>query len=84
MQQTTTLLDPAKAYAKGVGNAAPDIPDPIARHTTDGLVKLKVSTSSASSVWSARCLAPPVPALSPWATPLRLPIPHPLPRQPHR
>ena len=50
LQQTTTLLDPAKAYAKGVGNAAPDIPDPIARHTTDGLVKLKVSTSSASSV----------------------------------
>lgn len=84
LQQTTTLLDPAKAYAKGVGNAAPDIPDPIARHTTDGLVKLKVSTSSASSVWSARCLAPPVPALSPWATPLRLPIPRQLPRQPHR
>ena len=50
MQQTTTLLDPAKAYAKGVGNAAPDIPDPIARHTTDGLIKLKVSTNSASSV----------------------------------
>ncbi|MDY0420283.1 maltose operon protein MalM [Enterobacter sp. 170198] len=50
LQQTTTLLDPAKAYAKGVGNAAPDIPDPIARHTTDGLIKLKVSTNSASSV----------------------------------
>lgn len=50
LQQTTTLLDPAKAYAKGVGNAVPDIPDPIARHTTDGVVKLKVSTSSASSV----------------------------------
>ena len=50
LQQTTTLLDPAKAYAKGVGNAVPDIPDPIARHTIDGLVKLKVSTNSASSV----------------------------------
>ena len=49
LQQTTTLLDPAKAYAKGVGNAVPDIPDPIARHTTDGVVKLKVTTSSASS-----------------------------------
>ncbi|PSC96678.1 maltose operon protein MalM, partial [Klebsiella pneumoniae] len=23
LQQTTTLLDPAKAYAKGAGNAAP-------------------------------------------------------------
>ena len=50
LQQTTTLLDPAKAYAKGIGNAVPDIPDPIARHTTDGVVKLKVSTNSASSV----------------------------------
>ena len=50
LQQTTTLLDPAKAYAKGVGNAIPDIPDPIVRHTTDGLLKLKVKTSSSSSV----------------------------------
>ncbi|QSW35735.1 maltose operon protein MalM [Leclercia pneumoniae] len=50
LQKTTTLLDPAKAYAKGIGNAIPDIPDPIARHTTDGTVKLKVSTNTASSV----------------------------------
>ncbi|MFU0967878.1 maltose operon protein MalM [Kluyvera ascorbata] len=50
LQQTTTLLDPAKAYAKGIGNAVPDIPDPIAKHTTDGLVKLKVKTNSSSSV----------------------------------
>lgn len=44
LQQTTQLLDPAKAYAKGVGNSIPDIPDPVARHTTDGLLKLKVKT----------------------------------------
>ena len=50
LQQTTTLLDPAKAYAKGIGNAVPDIPDPVARHTTDGIVKLKVKTNSSSSV----------------------------------
>lgn len=50
LQQTTTLLDPSKAYAKGVGNAVPDIPDPVARHTTDGLLTLKVKTSSSSSV----------------------------------
>ena len=50
LQQTTTLVDPAKAYAKGTGNAVPDIPDPIARHVTDGSLKLKVKTSSASSV----------------------------------
>ena len=50
LQQTTTLLDPAKAYAKGAGNAAPDIPDPIAKHTTEGTLGLKVKTSSGSSV----------------------------------
>lgn len=50
LQQTTTLIDPAKAYAKGTGNAVPDIPDPIARHVTEGTLKLKVKTSSASSV----------------------------------
>ena len=50
LQQTTTLLDPAKAYAKGAGNAVPDIPDPVAKHPTDGLVKLKVKTNSSSSV----------------------------------
>lgn len=50
VQQTTTMVDPAKAYAKGNGNAVPDIPDPIARHATDGTLKLKVKTSSGSSV----------------------------------
>lgn len=50
LQKTTKLLDPAKAYAKGIGNAVPDIPDPLARHVTDGTVKLKVSTNSTSSV----------------------------------
>lgn len=50
LQQTTTLLDPAKAYAKGVGNAVPAIPDPVASHVTDGTLKLKVRTNTASSV----------------------------------
>lgn len=50
LQNTTTLLDPAKAYAKGVGNAVPSIPDPIARHVTDGVVNLKVKNTSSSSV----------------------------------
>ncbi|WEF27910.1 maltose operon protein MalM [Klebsiella aerogenes] len=50
LQQTTKLIDPAKAYAKGTGNAVPDIPDPIAKHTTDGTLSLKVKTSSGSSV----------------------------------
>ncbi|HEX4500466.1 MAG TPA: maltose operon protein MalM [Scandinavium sp.] len=50
LQQTTTMVDPAKAYAKGNGNAVPDIPDPIARHTSDGTLKLKVKTNSSSSI----------------------------------
>ncbi len=50
LQQTTKLIDPAKAYAKGTGNAVPDIPDPIAKHTTEGTTGLKVKTSSGSSV----------------------------------
>ncbi|HAB74406.1 MAG TPA: maltose operon protein MalM [Pantoea sp.] len=50
LSQTTTLVDPAKAYARGTGHAVPDIPDPIARHGVDGKIKLNVSTSSASSI----------------------------------
>ena len=50
LQQTTTMVDPAKAYAKGNGNAVPDIPDPIARHGTTGELSLKVRTSSSSSI----------------------------------
>jgi maltose operon protein len=49
-KQTTTMVDPAKAYAKGNGNAIPDIPDPIATHGTTGTLKLKASTSSGSSI----------------------------------
>jgi len=50
LQQTTTMVDPAKAYARGNGNAVPDIPDPIARHGTEGEISLKVKTSSSSSI----------------------------------
>lgn len=50
LTRTTTMTNPAKAYAKGVGNAVPDIADPVARHTTDGTLKLKVSTNSGSSI----------------------------------
>lgn len=49
-QQTTTMVDPAKAYAKGNGNAIPDIPDPIATHGTTGTLKLRAKTSSGSSI----------------------------------
>lgn len=43
LQTTTQMVNPAKAYAAGVGNAVPDIPDPIARHTPTGTLSLKVS-----------------------------------------
>lgn len=49
-QQTTKMVDPAKAYAKGNGNAIPDIPDPIARHVTEGTLKINAKTSSGSSI----------------------------------
>lgn len=49
-QQTTQMVDPAKAYAKGNGNAIPDIPDPIATHGTTGTLKIKAKTSSGSSI----------------------------------
>lgn len=42
LAKSTTLLAPAKAYAMGVGNAVPDIPDPIAKHTPTGDLKIKV------------------------------------------
>ncbi len=50
VQRTTTLIAPAKAYAKGAGNAIPDIPDPVAQHATEGTLKLKVKTSSGASI----------------------------------
>jgi maltose operon protein len=51
LRQTTKLMDPAKSYAKGTGNAVPDIPDPIARHVTEGVVKLKVKTTAVPACW---------------------------------
>lgn len=43
LDKTTQMVNPAKAYAAGVGNAVPDIPDPIARHTPTGTISLKVT-----------------------------------------
>ncbi|MBH1931167.1 maltose operon protein MalM [Serratia rubidaea] len=48
LSKTTQLTNPAKAYARGVGNAVPDIPDPVARHTAGGQLKLKVSAEQGS------------------------------------
>lgn len=43
LQAGTQMVNPAKAYAAGVGNAVPDIPDPVARHTPGGTLSLKVT-----------------------------------------
>lgn len=45
---STTMTNPAKAYAEGVGNAIPDIPDPIGRHSETGTIRLKVEAEQKS------------------------------------
>lgn len=47
LAKSTTLLAPAKAYAMGVGNAVPNIPDPIAKHTPTGDLTIKVVAEQA-------------------------------------
>jgi len=47
LAQSTTLLAPAKAYAMGVGNAVPNIPDPVAKHTPTGDLRIKVVAEQA-------------------------------------
>lgn len=49
LASTTRLTNPAKAYAQGVGNAVPNIPDPIASHSTSGKLKLKVTAEQGAS-----------------------------------
>ncbi|PHM74521.1 maltose operon protein MalM [Xenorhabdus kozodoii] len=46
LQTSTQMVDPAKAYAKGIGNSVPNIPDPIAHHTETGELTLKVQSES--------------------------------------
>ncbi|ARU92854.1 maltose operon protein MalM [Tatumella citrea] len=48
LEKTTKMINPAKAFAAGVGNAVPDIPDPVARHTSTGMLSLKVSAEQSS------------------------------------
>ncbi|OKP02782.1 maltose operon protein MalM [Xenorhabdus eapokensis] len=62
LQASTQMVDPAKAYAKGVGNSVPDIPDPIARHTETGTLTLKVqSESNASNILIGQVFSSPAP-----------------------
>lgn len=36
----TTLEHPAKAYAKALGNEPPSLPDPVAQHSSTGVIKM--------------------------------------------
>lgn len=44
LSKTTSLEGAAKAYAKATGNQPPNIPDPIAQHSTQGKLSLRVTT----------------------------------------
>lgn len=48
LASTTLMSNPAKAFATGVGNAVPDIPDPVARHTPTGTLSIKVRAEQKS------------------------------------
>ncbi|CAM3832187.1 maltose operon protein MalM [Xenorhabdus thuongxuanensis] len=62
LQASTQMVDPAKAYAKGVGNSVPDIPDPIARHTETGTLTLKVqSENNAGNILIGQVFSSPAP-----------------------
>ncbi|XNM71294.1 MalM family protein [Escherichia coli] len=52
-------MDPAKAYAKGTGNAVPDIPDPVAAHhrrprEAEGKNQQQLQRSGRPTVWLLR------------------------------
>ncbi|PHM48782.1 maltose operon protein MalM [Xenorhabdus miraniensis] len=62
LKSSTQMVDPAKAYAQGVGNAVPDIPDPIARHTETGTLTLKVkSERDAGNILIGQVFSTPAP-----------------------
>ncbi|AOM42053.1 maltose operon protein MalM [Xenorhabdus hominickii] len=60
LQDFTQMVDPAKAYAQGVGNAMPNIPDPTAHHTELGTLTLKVkSERDAGNILIGQIFSPP-------------------------
>ncbi len=48
LTRTTVLEGAAKAYAKATGNQPPNIPDPQAKHSTQGHLSLKISSERSS------------------------------------
>lgn len=63
LARTTQMVDPAKAYAAGVGNAVPAIPDPVARHSDSGTLKIKISAEQQSgNIMIGQAFTAPAPA----------------------
>ena len=48
MAGQTVLQHPAKAYAKALGNEPPSIPDPVAKHSPVGVIRLVMIPDSAA------------------------------------
>ncbi|WP_312966454.1 MalM family protein [Stutzerimonas kunmingensis] len=48
MAGQTVLQHPAKAYAKALGNEPPSIPDPVAKHSPVGMIRLVMIPDSAA------------------------------------
>lgn len=84
---STQMVNPAKAYAAGVGNAVPDIPDPVARHTPTGTLSLKVTAEQKTgNVMIGQIFPAPAPAAAPVvvgsSVPAAAPAPAPAPVKP--
>lgn len=48
LTETTRMINPAKLYAEGAGNAIPDVADPVARHSGQGTLTVKLKTEQKS------------------------------------
>ncbi|PHM38938.1 maltose operon protein MalM [Xenorhabdus mauleonii] len=71
LKASTQMVDPAKAYAQGVGNAVPNIPDPVARHTETGTLTLKVkSEHDAGNILIGQIFATPAQTSAPVQQPV--------------
>ncbi|MDX7987120.1 maltose operon protein MalM [Xenorhabdus sp. 12] len=71
LNASTQMVDPAKAYAQGVGNAVPNIPDPVARHTETGTLTLKVkSERDAGNILIGQIFATPAQSSAPVQQPV--------------
>jgi len=53
----TTLLHPAKAYAKAKGNEPPNVPDPVAQHSAGGYLLVELESKS-SATFAGKLLLP--------------------------